>query len=67
MRQVGHLKELTEKNYDKGYRIIAVSKEGTSLLESKMNKDKEANYWIASASIAVVLTMNSWDCSCRAL
>ncbi len=48
MRQVGHLKELTEKYYDKGFRIIAVSKEGTSLLESKMIKDKEANYWIAS-------------------
>ncbi len=48
MGQVGHLKELTEKYYDKGFRVVAVSKEGASLLESKMIEEKEVNYWIAS-------------------
>ena len=48
MAQVGHLTQLHEKYYDKGLRVIAISKESTSLLQSKVVDEKGGKYWIAS-------------------
>jgi len=48
MTQVGHLNTLVEKYYDKGFRVISISKEPVGLLESKMIKGAGAKYWMAS-------------------
>jgi len=48
MAQVGHLNELHEKYFDKGLRILAISAESSSTLESTMLEQNGAKYWIGS-------------------
>ncbi len=48
MRQVGDLNNLQAKYFDKGLRILAISAEPISKLESIMLNDKGAKYWIGS-------------------
>jgi len=48
MTQVGHLNQLVEKYYDKGFRVVSISREPVGLLESKMVKGAGAKYWMAS-------------------
>lgn len=45
---MGHLNELHAKYFDKGLRIVAISDEPASKLESIMIKNHEAKFWIAS-------------------
>jgi len=48
MRQVGHLQKLHEKYFDKGFRIIAISAEPASKIQSIVVEDKGATYWMGS-------------------
>jgi len=48
MAQVGHLTQLHEKYFDKGLRIIAISKESAGLIQSKVVEEKGGKYWMAS-------------------
>jgi hypothetical protein len=48
MAQVGHLNELTEKYYDKGLRIVAISAEPIAKLESEMIGNRDVKYWLGS-------------------
>ena len=48
MGQVAHLQKLNEKYFDKGLRIIAVTKEATGLVENMVVEQRGGKYWIAS-------------------
>jgi len=48
MGQVAHLQKLHEKYFDKGLRIVAITKEATGIVESKVIEERGGTYWIAS-------------------
>jgi hypothetical protein len=48
MGQVTHLQKLNEKYFDKGLRIVAVTKEGTGIVEDKVVEQRGGKYWVAS-------------------
>jgi hypothetical protein len=45
---VGHLQQLNEKYYDRGFRIVAISNEATARLESRVVEERGGKYWVAS-------------------
>ncbi|MCA8912799.1 MAG: hypothetical protein KDB82_13935 [Planctomycetes bacterium] len=51
MGQVPHLQALHDKYNDKGFQILAVSKEDAGLIESKLIKGKSATYGVVKANI----------------
>jgi len=48
MGQVAHLQKLNEKYFDKGLRIIAITKEGTGIVEDMVIEQRGGKYWVAS-------------------
>ena len=48
MGQVAHLQKLNEKYFDKGLRIVAVTKEAPGLVENMVVEQRGGKYWIAS-------------------
>ena len=48
MQKVGHLQKLHEKYFDKGLRIIAITKENPGVVEGPVVEDRGGKYWIAS-------------------
>jgi len=48
MQQVGHLQELHEKYYDKGFRIVAISAEPAGTIEKAVKENRGAAYWMGS-------------------
>ena len=48
MRQIGDLNNLHDKYFDKGLRILAISREPVSKLEKVMVEENQAKYWIGS-------------------